>query len=89
MPLTPEIVSRDGSLTRGLKGIPNSNNRLASWLMDIGPRLEKIQQDTTAIELNIGRLNHYLESVESLGSFTSNAPSGDSEVSYKNNIFSN
>ncbi|KAJ8926088.1 hypothetical protein NQ315_009945 [Exocentrus adspersus] len=64
IPRTPEIVSRDGSLTRGLKA-PNSTGRLSIWLQESLSTLEQYQRDVTAVEQNITKLTRLLEQIES------------------------
>ncbi|KAK9732415.1 Oxysterol-binding protein [Popillia japonica] len=62
MPLTPEIASRDGSLTRGLK--PIGSIRLSSWLHDSGSSLEQMQRDLNLIELNLNELKKIWENID-------------------------
>lgn len=61
---TPEIVSRDGSLTRGLKP-PNGTGRLSIWLQESLSTLEQYQRDATVIEQNITKLSRLLQQIES------------------------
>lgn len=75
---TPEILSRDGSLTRGLKPIAASGSRLNNWLLDSGPPLEKAQHDAAFIEKNINKLNQILQQIEIF--HITSAGVGDSEV---------
>lgn len=63
IPCTPEIVSRDGSLTRGLKG-PNGSTRLSLWLQESLTTLEQFQRDATAIEQNISKLAKLVQQIE-------------------------
>ncbi|XP_022913092.1 oxysterol-binding protein-related protein 6-like [Onthophagus taurus] len=63
LPLTPEIVSRDGSLTRGLK--PIGSARLATWLHDSGPIIDQIQRDLGIVEVNIAQLKRLCENRDS------------------------
>lgn len=78
---TPEILSRDGSLTRGLKPIGVSGGRLSNWLLDSGPPLDKAQHDSAVIEKNINKLNQLLQQIE-IFHITSAGAGGDSEVKY-------
>ncbi|KAK9892005.1 hypothetical protein WA026_018193 [Henosepilachna vigintioctopunctata] len=64
IPRTPEILSRDGSLTRGLKG-PNGSSRLTFWLQESLTSLEQFQRDAITIELNIAKLSRLLKQLES------------------------
>ncbi|KRT81420.1 Pleckstrin homology domain containing protein [Oryctes borbonicus] len=62
MPLTPEIASRDGSLTRGLK--PIGSIRLSTWLHDSGSVLEQMQRDLGLIELNLNELKRFWQAID-------------------------
>ncbi|RZC40508.1 PH 8 domain containing protein [Asbolus verrucosus] len=63
IPRTPEIVSRDGSLTRGLQP-PASGGRLSLWLQESLSSIEQFQRDTTTIEQNITKLTRLLQQIE-------------------------
>lgn len=60
---TPEIVSRDGSLTRGLQP-PTGTGRLSLWLQESVNFVEQFQRDTTTVELNITKLSRLLQQIE-------------------------
>lgn len=78
--MTPEIVSRDGSLTRGLK--PIGNLRLSSWLHDSGSFLEQMQRDLSLIELNLNELRRIWENVDCHSPYIiTNSLGGETEVS--------
>lgn len=64
IPRTPEIVSRDGSLSRGLKG-PGGNNRLNYWLQESLVTIEQFQRDAISVELNLTKLTKILQQIES------------------------
>ncbi|CAH0551457.1 unnamed protein product [Brassicogethes aeneus] len=64
IPRTPEMVSRDGSLTRGLKGPPGATGRLSIWLQESLASLEQYQRDATVIEQNITKLTRLLQQIE-------------------------
>ncbi|KAG5894685.1 hypothetical protein JTB14_034733 [Gonioctena quinquepunctata] len=64
IPRTPEILSRDGSLTRGLKP-PNGGSRLNIWMQESLANLDQYQRDATTIEQNISKLNRLLQQIES------------------------
>lgn len=76
--LAPEILSRDGSLTRGLQPIGTSNSRLATWLVDSAHSLDKAQRETSAIDKNVAKLSQLLQQIEML--HATNVGAGDSEV---------
>ncbi|KAJ8978593.1 hypothetical protein NQ317_006881 [Molorchus minor] len=61
---TPEIVSRDGSLTRGLKP-PNGAGRFNIWLQESLTTLEQYQRDVNTVEQNITKLSRLLQQIES------------------------
>lgn len=73
------MLSRDGSLTRGLNPIGSSGGRLSNWLLDTGAPLEKAQRDAAVIDQNINKLNQILQQIE-IFNITS-IGTGDSEVS--------
>ena len=81
LPLTPEILSRDGSLTRGLK--PLGGGRLPTWLTDAGVQLEQAQRDAALVDLNITQLTRLLNGIEAQGSgnLIGAGAYGDTEVS--------
>ncbi|KAJ8962778.1 hypothetical protein NQ318_001177 [Aromia moschata] len=64
IPRTPEIVSRDGSLTRGLKPPGNGTGRLSIWMQESLASLEQYQHDASIIEQNITKLNKLLQQIE-------------------------
>ncbi|XP_023018178.1 oxysterol-binding protein-related protein 6 isoform X2 [Leptinotarsa decemlineata] len=64
IPRTPEILSRDGSLTRGLKP-PNGGGRLSIWMQESLVNIEQYQRDATIIEQNITKLTRLLQQIES------------------------
>lgn len=64
IPRTPEILSRDGSLTRGLQP-PNGGSRLNMWLQESLSTLEKYQRDAATIEQNITKLSGLVQQIES------------------------
>lgn len=70
LPLTPpEIVSRDGSLTRGIKPIGSGSQsggsgRLAAWVIDSGPPLDQAHKEVTQVQQNIAQLARILEHIE-------------------------
>lgn len=64
IPRTPEILSRDGSLTRGLQP-PNSGMRLSLWLQESLSTIEQFQRDAVTIEQNITKLTGLLQQIES------------------------
>ncbi|XP_017779338.1 PREDICTED: oxysterol-binding protein-related protein 3-like [Nicrophorus vespilloides] len=72
MPLTPEIMSRDGSLTRGLK-LGGGGARLANWLLDSGGPIEQAQRESALIELNLTQLTRLLNAIESQGCMVNSA----------------
>lgn len=80
MTAAQEILSRDGSLTRGLKPVGASGDRLTNWLVDSGPPLEKAQHDAAFIEKNISKLNQLLQQIEIL--HITSGGVGDSEVQF-------
>ncbi|CAG9821270.1 unnamed protein product [Phaedon cochleariae] len=61
---TPEILSRDGSLTRGLQP-PSGGRRLSIWVQETATSLEQYQHDAAIIEQNIGKLSRLLQQIES------------------------
>ncbi|CAG9837283.1 unnamed protein product [Diabrotica balteata] len=61
---TPEILSRDGSLTRGLKP-PNGGGRLTVVLQESLNNLDQAQRDASIIEQNISKLGRLLQHIES------------------------
>ncbi|CAH1139253.1 unnamed protein product [Phyllotreta striolata] len=61
---TPEILSRDGSLTRGLKP-PNGGSRLTTWMQESVSSIEQQQRDASIIEQNISKLSRLLLQIES------------------------
>ncbi|XP_063918580.1 oxysterol-binding protein-related protein 3-like isoform X2 [Zophobas morio] len=63
IPRTPEIVSRDGSLTRGLQP-PPSSGRLSLWLQESLTSLDQFQRDATSLEQNITKLSRLLQQIE-------------------------
>lgn len=69
-------MSRDGSLTRGLK--LGNGSRLSTWLMDAATNIEQVQKDATLIELNLTQLTRLLNAIESQG--CSNSAYGETEV---------
>lgn len=74
-------MSRDGSLTRGIPPIGSTGNRLATWLVDSGPTLEKTHREFVNIEKSLSVLNQLLQQIEMLHVATVGA--GDSEVRCK------
>ncbi|CAH1101995.1 unnamed protein product [Psylliodes chrysocephalus] len=64
IPRTPEIMSRDGSLTRGLKP-PNGGSRLSTWIQESVNSIEQHQRDASVIEQNISKLSRLLQQIES------------------------
>ncbi|XP_044744658.1 oxysterol-binding protein-related protein 3-like isoform X1 [Coccinella septempunctata] len=72
IPRTPEIVSRDGSLNRGLKG-PSGSGRLSFWLQESLTSIEQFQRDAISIELNITKLSRLLKQLESASVIHDNA----------------
>lgn len=79
MPLTPEIMSRDGSLTRGIKPIGSSTSKLPTWIVEAGPFLDQMQKDMSLIDMQIAHLQRLLENIE-LQSCILGSSIGDSEV---------
>ncbi|XP_068895073.1 oxysterol-binding protein-related protein 6-like isoform X4 [Tenebrio molitor] len=63
IPRTPEIVSRDGSLTRGLQP-PSSGGRLNVWLQESITSIEQFQRETTTVEQNLTKLTRLLQQIE-------------------------
>lgn len=61
---TPEILSRDGSLTRGLKP-PNGGGRLNVVIQESLNNLDQAQRDASNIEQNITKLSRLLQQIES------------------------
>lgn len=94
MPLTPpELVSRDGSLTRGMKPIGNSSliggGRLAAWVIDSGPPLEQTHKEVGQIQQNIAQLSRILEHLEASQNLSTSINTVDNEVRlFLNNYFS-
>lgn len=93
LPLTPpEIVSRDGSLTRGIKPIGSGSQtggggRLAAWVIDSGPPLDQAHKEVTQVQQNIAQLARILEHIEasaqsalSTSANTAGGASADTEV---------
>ncbi|XP_049820925.1 oxysterol-binding protein-related protein 3-like isoform X2 [Aethina tumida] len=64
IPRTPEMVSRDGSLTRGLKAPTVTGGRLSIWLQESLVSLEQHQRDATAIEQTITKMTRLLQQIE-------------------------
>lgn len=73
---TPEIVSRDGSLTRGLQP-PTGAGRLSLWLQESVNFVEQCQRDATTVELNITKLTRLLQQIEASASLVSEVFSFD------------
>lgn len=91
LPLTPpEIVSRDGSLTRGLKAIGSGNQasgsgRLAAWVIDSGPSLDQAHREVTQVQQNIAQLTRILEHIDaSSHCLSTSLNAADSEVNQFN-----
>lgn len=57
-------MSRDGSLTRGIKPIGSSAARLPTWVIEVGPFLEQMQKDMTLLDIQIAHLQRLLENIE-------------------------
>lgn len=72
-------MSRDGSLTRGIKPIGSSTARLPTWIIDVGPFLEQMQKDMTLLDIQIAHLQRLLENIELQNSILGTSI-GDSEV---------
>lgn len=70
-------MSRDGSLTRGMK--PVGSTRFPTWLQELAPSLEQMQRDLTLVDLNLAQLKKLLQSIESQSYLICNSI-GDSEV---------
>lgn len=87
LPLTPpEIVSRDGSLTRGLKAIGSgaqqgSGGRFAAWVIDAGPPLDQAHKEVSQVQQNISQLTRILEHIEAAQNLNASINIADSEVS--------
>ncbi|XP_044743181.1 oxysterol-binding protein-related protein 6-like isoform X3 [Chrysoperla carnea] len=72
IPLTPpEVISRDGSLTRGMKPITSGNaittgGRLAAWLIDSGPNLDSINKELNHIQENLNQLGKLIDNIDTI-----------------------
>ncbi|CAH1977664.1 unnamed protein product [Acanthoscelides obtectus] len=64
IPRTPEILSRDGSLTRGLQP-PNGSIRLSLWIHESLSALEQQQRESASAEQSLTKLTKLLQQIES------------------------
>lgn len=74
-------MSRDGSLTRGIKPLGSSTCRLPNWVIEVGPSLDQMQKDMALIDIQMSHLQRLLENIE-LQSFILSSSAGDSEVKH-------
>lgn len=65
------MISRDGSLTRGMKPITSGNaittgGRLATWLIDSGPNLDSINKELNHIQENLNQLGKLIDNIDTI-----------------------
>ncbi|CAG9764968.1 unnamed protein product [Ceutorhynchus assimilis] len=71
---TSDITSKDGSLSRKIKGLP-ANGRLGLWLQESVSTLEKCQRSSLESERKLEKMNHLLQQMENTITLESLEPS--------------